>query len=89
MVAIPTFTHDNTSTAVENPLLGWTHEPQGRGTWTLILSSLSTTFLCTWVVIHPRIDRRFRHRILHKIARESALAYSVRVAAPDRAYALE
>jgi hypothetical protein len=68
MVAIPTFTHDNTSTAVENPLLGWTHEPQGRGTWTLILSSLSTTFLCTWVVIHLRIDRRFRHRILHKIA---------------------
>jgi hypothetical protein len=43
-------------------------EVKGRGTWTLLLSSLSTTFLCTWVVIHPRIDRTFRHRMLHKVA---------------------
>jgi hypothetical protein len=49
-------------------LVGWNPEVQGRGTWTLLLSSLSTTFLCTWVVIHPRIDRTFRHRILHKVA---------------------
>lgn len=48
--------------------MGWTSEPQDRGTWTLIISSLSTTFLCTWVVIHPRIDRSFRHRLLHKFA---------------------
>lgn len=68
MVAIPILTHDNISTNVEHQLVGRTDEPQGRGTWTLMLSSLSTTFLCTWVVIHPRIDRRFRHRILHKVA---------------------
>ena len=56
------------STDVPSPLVGWTLEVQGRGTWTLLISSLSTTFLCTWVVIHPRIDRSFRHRILHKVA---------------------
>lgn len=56
------------STTRESHLVGWTSEPQDRGTWTLIISSLSTTFLCTWVVIHPRIDRSFRHRLLHKFA---------------------
>lgn len=56
------------STTEEPQLVGWTSEPQDRGTWTLIVSSLSTTFLCTWVVIHPRIDRSFRHRLLHKFA---------------------
>jgi hypothetical protein len=60
---------NSTNYTTEKPhLVGWTPEVQGRGTWTLILSSLSTTFLCTWVVIHPRIDRSFRHRLLHKVA---------------------
>ena len=56
------------STIEELSLVGWSPELKGRGTWNLLLSSLSTTFLCTWVVIHPRIDRTFRHRIIHKIA---------------------
>jgi hypothetical protein len=56
------------STVEDLGLVGWNSEVKGRGTWTLLLSSLSTTFLCTWVVIHPRIDRTFRHRILHKVA---------------------
>jgi len=32
MVAIPILTHDNISTTVEHQLVGWTDEPQGRGT---------------------------------------------------------
>lgn len=40
-----------TSTA----LVGWVVESSGRGTLTLIVTSLFTIFLCTWVVIHPRV----------------------------------
>lgn len=61
--------NESTISTTEDPhLVGWTPEVRGRGTWSLILSSLTTTFLCTWVVIHPRIDSRWRFRILHKIA---------------------
>ncbi|KAK3077930.1 hypothetical protein LTS18_008880, partial [Coniosporium uncinatum] len=47
--------------------VGWVLESPGRGTLTLIVSSAFTTFLCTWVVIHPRVTRRPLHRILHKV----------------------
>lgn len=36
-------------------LVGWVIESSGRGTLTLIVTSLFTIFLCTWVVIHPRV----------------------------------
>ncbi|KXS96329.1 hypothetical protein AC578_9377 [Pseudocercospora eumusae] len=53
--------HDGTT-----ELVGWTLESEGRGTLTLILSCLATTALCTWIVIHPRVYRQKRHRLLHK-----------------------
>lgn len=68
MVAIPDLSNASNYTIDHDQLVGWVSEPQSRGTWNLILTSLSTTFLCTWVVIHPRIDRQFRHRISHKVA---------------------
>ena len=49
-------------------LVGWTFEPNRRGTFGLLLSCLATIALCTWVVIHARIDRRERFRIAHKLA---------------------
>lgn len=51
-----------------NGLVGWVRESPGRGTFTLVWACLLTIFLCTWVVIHPRIDNRRRFRILHKLA---------------------
>lgn len=55
---------NNTSKA----LVGWTLESPGRGTLSLILTCLTTIALCTWVVIHPRIDKRKKFRVLHKLA---------------------
>lgn len=49
-------------------LVGWTAEPDGRGTWVIITTSLTTILLCTWTAIHPRAhtDRRIVRR--HKLA---------------------
>lgn len=48
--------------------VGWVPESPGRGTLSLIVSYLTTIFLCTWVVIHARVSKRpFLHR-LHKFA---------------------
>jgi hypothetical protein len=48
-------------------LVGWMPETQGRGTLTLLTSCLATIMLCTWMVIHPRICKRKKHRLLHKL----------------------
>lgn len=68
MGIVPGLNHTEIPTEDAPQLLGWTPEVKRRGTWTLILSSVSTIFLCTWVVIHPRVDRRLKHRLVHKIA---------------------
>ena len=49
-------------------LVGWVDESPGRGTLDLIITCLFTIFLCTWIVIHPRVCRRPLLRILHKVA---------------------
>ena len=49
-------------------LVGWVLESPGRGTLGLIFSCLSTIFLCTWVVIHPRVYNRPLLRVLHKVS---------------------
>ncbi|KAL8937196.1 MAG: hypothetical protein Q9211_003808 [Gyalolechia sp. 1 TL-2023] len=54
---------DSTDTFV-----GWVDESPGRGTLGLIVTCLFTIFLCTWVVIHPRVCKRSLLRVLHKIA---------------------
>ncbi|KAF2208059.1 hypothetical protein CERZMDRAFT_114796 [Cercospora zeae-maydis SCOH1-5] len=51
-----------------NGVVGWAPESAGRGTLSLLMSCLVTTGLCTWVVIHPRIDGRWKRRVLHKFA---------------------
>ncbi|MCJ1370460.1 hypothetical protein MMC20_001673 [Loxospora ochrophaea] len=48
-------------------LVGWVLESPGRGTLSIIISSLSTVFLCTWVVIHPRVYKRRILHTLHKL----------------------
>ena len=47
-------------------LVGWVLESPGRGTLGLIVSCLSTLFLCTWVVVHARVYKSPLLRILHK-----------------------
>ena len=49
-------------------LVGWVLESPGRGTLGLIFSCLSTIFLCTWVIIHPRVSNRPFLRVLHKVS---------------------
>ena len=51
-----------------NPdLLAWESEPDGRGTLGLLTTTLSTIFLCTWVVIHPLVHRSQAYAIWHKL----------------------
>ena len=57
----------STSPAAQG-LVGWVLECPGRGTLGLIFSCLSTIFLCTWVVIHPRVYNRPILRVLHKVS---------------------
>lgn len=58
---------NSTTSANRTELMGWTPESSGRGTLTLLTSCLATTMLCTWIVIHPRIDKRKGRRLLHKL----------------------
>lgn len=60
--------HNTTVPKESSDLVGWLPETSGRGTLTLLTSCLATIMLCTWVVIHPRIYKRKRHRLLHKLA---------------------
>ncbi|MCJ1281311.1 hypothetical protein MMC26_000630 [Xylographa opegraphella] len=48
--------------------VGWVLESPGRGTLSLICTCVFTIFLCTWVVIHPRVHRRRFVGALHKLA---------------------
>ena len=48
--------------------VGWMDESPGRGTLGLIMTCLFTIFLCTWVVIHPRVSKQPVLHRLHKIA---------------------
>ena len=49
-------------------LVGWVLENSGRGTYSLVTTCLVTIFLCTWVVIHPRVYERELYATLHKFA---------------------
>lgn len=49
-------------------LVGWTWDSPGRGTIGLIGTCLATIFLCTWVVIHPRVYKRESFATFHKLA---------------------
>lgn len=63
-----TATQNTTNSVSPSDLVGWMPETQGRGTLTLLTSCLATIMLCTWIVIHPRICTRRKHRFLHKLA---------------------
>ncbi|KAK3625062.1 hypothetical protein LTR56_013643 [Elasticomyces elasticus] len=58
----------NATEPTTSDLVGWTAESPGRGTLSLVITCLTTIALCTWVVIHPRIERRKRIRRWHKLA---------------------
>ncbi|KAL2788118.1 hypothetical protein BJX66DRAFT_327321 [Aspergillus keveii] len=49
-------------------LVGWLSEPDGRGTLGLLTTCLTTVFLCTWVVIHPRVYSSEAFSTVHKLA---------------------
>jgi hypothetical protein len=56
------------ATPLPEELVGWVLENSGRGTLTVITTCLVTIFLCTWVVIHPRVCKRELYATVHKIA---------------------
>lgn len=58
----------NSTSSISEDYAGWTLESPGRGTLTVVITCLFTTFLCTWIVIHPRVDRRTNFRLFHKVA---------------------
>ena len=41
---------------------GWVPEPNGRGTWSILWSSLATIFICTWSVLHLSVRKQGRWR---------------------------
>ncbi|KAK6542579.1 hypothetical protein TWF694_006526 [Orbilia ellipsospora] len=49
-------------------MVGWTPEPSGRGTLSLITTCMLTMFICTWVVIHRRVYSQVTFGQLHKAA---------------------
>jgi len=55
-------------TTTATALVGWVPESSGRGTLSLITTCVFTIFLCTWVVIHPRVYKRPLLGWLHKVA---------------------
>ena len=61
-------TSDLSPTETSDALVGWVAESRGRGTLTLVSSCSLTIFLCTWVVIHPRVSKSPLLRGLHKLA---------------------
>ncbi|KAL8912807.1 MAG: hypothetical protein Q9171_002265 [Xanthocarpia ochracea] len=47
--------------------VGWVKESEGRGTLGLIVTCLFTIFMCTWMVIHPRVCKGSVLRASHKL----------------------
>lgn len=59
---------DKNSSSTPEKLIGWVWDSPSRGTLSLITTCLATIFLCTWVVIHPRVYQRESYATIHKIA---------------------
>jgi hypothetical protein len=60
--------YNSSSTPTAKALVGWVDESPRRGTLSLISTCFFTIFLCTWVVIHPRVYKRRLVGRLHKVA---------------------
>ena len=46
---------------------GWTQEPSGRGTWSILWGCLATIFICTWSALHLDVpDRHDRWYLLFR-----------------------
>ena len=59
---------------------GWVAEPDGRGTWSILWSSLATISLCTWSVLHmpvPKYHQRWR------LALRRCKWFSIAMVAPE------
>ncbi|KAJ5806514.1 uncharacterized protein N7503_004116 [Penicillium pulvis] len=67
MAVIP-LSRRSTESTPPGKMVGWVWDGSGRGTISLITSCLGTVFLCTWIVIHPRVYKRESRATLHKVA---------------------
>lgn len=66
---------------------GWVREPDGRGTWSIIWSSLVTISLCTWSALHLSVPkyherwklvlRRCKYFLIALLAPEAILIFSL------------
>lgn len=66
-LAAPTPGTTTPATPVADP--GWKKEPRGRGTFSILSSSVLTLALCVWTAIHPNIRPGVssRRRVVHKL----------------------
>ncbi|KAF2743529.1 hypothetical protein M011DRAFT_410288 [Sporormia fimetaria CBS 119925] len=64
--ALPTL--NQTSSTQQPPTVGWVSTPQVRGTFDLLLSSLTTLLLCAWTAYHPNVlcSRGVWRQLLHR-----------------------
>lgn len=65
-LAVMTEVKDKSTSSSTTGLVGWVPESTGRGTLDLITSCAFTIFLCTWLVIHPRVHGQRSLSTLHK-----------------------
>ncbi|KAN0081101.1 hypothetical protein V8E54_004305 [Elaphomyces granulatus] len=56
--SLPLMSGNSTASGSSDLVLGWVHEPDGRGTWTIISTCLLTIFLCCWTSVCPNIPSK-------------------------------
>jgi hypothetical protein len=64
-------------------MVGWVAGPHTRGTMSLLLSCLTTIFLCTWTVLHLDVPRNDEKRTMVAMFRRKAIWMVVAAIAPE------
>jgi hypothetical protein len=64
-------------------MVGWVAGPHTRGTMSLLLSCLTTIFLCTWTVLHLDVPRNDEKRTMVAMFRRKVIWRVVAAIAPE------
>lgn len=64
-------------------MVGWVAGPHARGTMSLLLSCLTTIFLCTWTVLHLDVPENDEKRTMLATFRRKAIWMAITVIAPE------
>lgn len=49
------FSINTTDPRANDTRVGWINEPNGRGTWGILVTCISTLLICSWSVMHLNI----------------------------------